>query len=496
VKVSVIVNGRNLDLDSNCTWQKELFVQGFYPNTYLCTGVGRCGQCKLKFLKQTPEPTVKDQDVLGPEELAQGIRLGCEHQPKSGQEVEVLSQVQGVLDQVKTDLQTFGIDLGTTSLKWGGFSKENEFLLLGKRINPQMGAGAEVISRIGFALESLSNKEYLQKVIRKQIQEISLEVWAKSYGLTGNSVMIYLLLGQDLTGLSAYPFVLSFEGNDWIELGAKRYYIPPLLAPFVGADVSAGLVYLEKEIRPAYPYLFCDFGTNGELVLVKNEEQFFCTSVALGPALEGVGLRFGSVFAPGVVTKFFLSPHGLGWIGPKEGFKVSGSGYLSLVSLLLRTGLLDRFGHWTESGGRFKQLAKNLHDRKFYCAKDVYLDEQDIEEILKVKAAISAGTSLLLEKANLCWPELSGIYLSGALGVNFSKEDLIELGFFPLSSESKIRLFSDLALKGLNLILLKELELVPYCSCLKQKVSCFNLTDDKNFNKLFLTNMQFVFNGV
>ena len=87
-------------------------------------------------------------------------------------------------------------------------------------------------------------------------------------------------------------------------------YVPPLPAPFVGGDVSAGLAALLEADVPR-PFVLADLGTNGELALVTETGQLWLTSVPLGPALEGIGPECGQLAGPGVVTGFTLTPLGL-----------------------------------------------------------------------------------------------------------------------------------------------------------------------------------------
>ncbi|ESE42785.1 PepSY domain-containing protein [Shewanella decolorationis] len=58
-----------------------------------CGGGGRCGLCKLRFVEQPPSPNDYDLDKLTATELAQGIRLGCQHEAHPGK-LELATQAQ------------------------------------------------------------------------------------------------------------------------------------------------------------------------------------------------------------------------------------------------------------------------------------------------------------------------------------------------------------------------------------------------------------------
>lgn len=42
-----------------------------------CGGGGCCGKCRIRFLKDAPDPSNKDLLLLGKDELDAGVRLAC-----------------------------------------------------------------------------------------------------------------------------------------------------------------------------------------------------------------------------------------------------------------------------------------------------------------------------------------------------------------------------------------------------------------------------------
>ncbi|MFB2735645.1 PepSY domain-containing protein [Shewanella mangrovisoli] len=58
-----------------------------------CGGGGRCGLCKLRFVEQPPSPNDYDLDKLTATELAQGIRLSCQHEAHPGK-LELVTKAQ------------------------------------------------------------------------------------------------------------------------------------------------------------------------------------------------------------------------------------------------------------------------------------------------------------------------------------------------------------------------------------------------------------------
>jgi len=468
------------------SWLEYLLILGELKDVPVCAGLGKCGRCKIKFLDKAPKPTLKEAELLTIEEINEGIRLACEHVPKKGEEaIPLFKKEKGLSLAQEVDL--LGIDIGTTTLKWGGI-RENKFVLLGKKINPQMGAGSEVISRLEFALKE-NNLFFLRELLLEDLQSI-IGNHNKPMCITGNSVMVYLLLGKDVSSLSKSPFFLTYKGNTWEKILGKKAYIPPLLGPFVGADISSGLYFILEQ-DSEYPFLFCDFGTNGEMVLAKNEREIFCTSVAMGPALEGVGLSFGGVFSENSLSKLELLDLVKNKL-PQANFRITGTGYLYLLSLLLNLDILDRKGHFQPGSNWKLNLNLQYKNNKLFLNKEVYLDGKDIEEILKVKAALNWGINFLLTKGGIAFKDIKSIYVSGALGSNLTADVLVNLGFFPLTWEEKIVFLDNSALKGaLKLLAAKKSE--EEIGKIFVSTRYFNLAEDITRREQFVDYMFFEF---
>ena len=91
------------------------------------------------------------------------------------------------------------------------------------------------------------------------------------------------------------------------------------------------------------------------------------TGVPMGPALEGIGLTFGemadSTVGKGTVHRLTLSPAGLSplTLAHDAPQRLCGTGYLSLIANLLKTGIIDKQGLFrTESSlPLFRSIAKN-----------------------------------------------------------------------------------------------------------------------------------------
>ncbi len=487
---------KKLTCDPAATLSRCLFQHGFLAGVPLCSGLGLCGGCRVIFHSGAPEPSDRDHEFFSPGELSRGHRLACAHFPDADMVLEIPEQKKPEKFewQSRTAPLAAGVDLGTTSIKWG-FAHDRCGPSTGSVLNPQMGAGSEVMSRLAYALESPEHFRHLQGLLLGEVKRIlDLSHDSIPVSITGNPAMIHLLLGLDISGLASHPYHLGGPAGDYFFLPGtgQNVFIPPLISPFMGADISSGLTCLILQEKATFPFLFFDLGTNGEMVLGLGPQEYFCTSVALGPALEGVGLRFGSAFGEGVASGFDFTQKGIqpdtaAWNG-----LVSGSGYLSLASLLLRLGCMDAGGGFKRPDTRLAEKVQ-VQDNRMILGNDFFLGGRDVEEILKVKAAFTLGLDYLLGKTSMSMDQVPRIYMAGALGEHFRLQDLEELGFLPRGAFHKCSLVGNTSLKG-ALMLARDQDARNWVQELPQKMHTLPLAEDRDFfNAGFFRHMRFQF---
>ncbi|GFM37094.1 ASKHA domain-containing protein [Desulfovibrio psychrotolerans] len=504
-----------------------VYTSGFFSAPALCSGLGACGRCRMRITHNAPLPNGPDALYFTEEELRDGWRLACGHSPLPGMHVllpESAAQPRRLLPPPALSAQSsplpplrLAVDLGTTSLHWSLLAGTTR-LASGSELNPQMGAGSEIMSRLAFAARP-EGAAVLQRLVLKALQALVHEA-ETTFGspvqeccIAGNPAMTALLLGKDLSGLSAAPYRLDYAGGTAETLHSlPPVYIPPQPAPFVGGDLSAGIMAV-AEHAPQYPYLLADLGTNGEFVLALTPQHALVTSVALGPALEGIGLTFGSVARPGVITRFILSPRGLEPVvmpfapdsatppSPPPG--ISGTGYLSLVRCLLRAGLAGRDGRFilpprTPLGARLAASMKdNGGEQCLVLGSGLHISAGDIEEILKVKAAFTLAFARLLKEAGLAPQDLRCIYLAGALGEHVDLADLEELGFLPSgmgaahpAQSGKVVGVGNASLRGAERFLVDP-DLRAVAEVWSAATTHVDLTADPAFTQTFMRHMRF-----
>ena len=78
--------GQVLELDSSLSYYASLSQCGIKLSSN-CDGSGSCGLCKVRYERDAPAHTAVDREWIGDEELANGLRLGCQHKPRSNDAV-------------------------------------------------------------------------------------------------------------------------------------------------------------------------------------------------------------------------------------------------------------------------------------------------------------------------------------------------------------------------------------------------------------------------
>lgn len=464
-----------------------LFESGVTASQALCAGAGLCGSCRVRFLDAAPPLVPEEQARISDGELASGWRLACKHVLLASCRIEVFAAVPRPVHAVSGS--SLAVDLGTTRIKWAVDDGVEHSL-----VNPQMGAGSEIMSRLRYALGSERGAAVLRESVLSVLADLVRETGASSLAVAGNSVMTALLVGAPLHTLAFAPYSLPLRGGRVFSLDNRLpdTYILPLLAPFVGGDVSAGLATLRHAPRP---FLLADLGTNGEFVLALDDSRFLVTSVPMGPAIEGVGLCCGSMAGPRVLTRIGVGPDGLFWQAEEPVEGISGSGYASLLASLLRVGLLSADGHFQNgvmplARKVFSRVRQLREGRAFMITEQVHLAERDIEEFLKVKAGVNCAVNALLGRAGLRMEDLRGVHLAGALGEYIDVADLCRLGFFPETAREVIRLAGNTSLAG-ALLALENVDVRDWLAELPERVVVESLVEHDGFVDDFVRTMRF-----
>ncbi len=479
-----------------------LFSHGIFGVKSLCDGLGKCGKCRV-IIKDFEKITSKEKEILSASDIEKNVRLSCQHFVESNLDIYISkddSEDEILYFDREFNQLFLAVDLGTSSIYWQVLTDKNEVLAKGHGLNAQAGVGGDVISRLAYANNFKGRRElslvivrYLKKIISNIKNKYNSDI--ELISLCANTAMTSIFLELDVQSLCAAPYKVPTKGNIIAEIeGLPSVYIPPQFAPFVGGDISAGLVYLQST-KPKYPYLFVDMGTNGECVLALSESEIYITSVPLGPAMEGIGLSCGSIAMNGSINNFSLSPFGLSFttINGAKAKNICATGAISLLCVLLNAGIIDENASLNKNinSPLANKILKNIEQTENgFCLNitdEIYFNALDIEAILNIRASLKTALNMLLEHANISKQQLANLIITGNFAEHVNVQNLEQLGFIP--SNMQVQVLSNTSLQGASLLINKDLQ--NLAGDLYNNKQVIDIANDKKFMDKFINNMQF-----
>jgi uncharacterized 2Fe-2S/4Fe-4S cluster protein (DUF4445 family) len=514
-------------------------IAGIIINTP-CGAAGVCGKCRVKIISPQGEPTEADRKIFSTEELKQGWRLACQNTIAEDTVVEVpakslLSGIDKIViesDILQTiipderqirDDKYFGIavDIGTTTLAASLISLKNasEIAVMGD-VNPQISLGDDVISRIKYSTSHKNGLAELQRAVIRQINAMISQLCEQGrvdrkniYEITiaGNTTMEHLVCGIDPSPLGQLPFEPVYRGANIvntseleIEINPKGIvYIFPVIGGFVGGDISAGMLAMDLLNQPQ-PALMIDVGTNGEIVLVK-DNKIMAASTAAGPAFEGARISCGMRAAAGAIEKVKFSAWGCltadddciySVIGNVEPAGVCGSGLIDITAEFLNAGIVDSTGRMNQSAGLPPKIAQRIimdskNQPAFVIADKVKITQKDIRQIQLAVGAIRAGINIILKQAGIKAGDLKKVFIAGGFGSFIRRNHAQRIGLLPAQIDhKKISFVGNTSLAGAKLALL-SIKAREKAESFAKQAKHIELSADSGFQDEFASAMIF-----
>ncbi|MFX4261115.1 ASKHA domain-containing protein [Pelotomaculum propionicicum] len=417
------------------------------------------------------------------------------------------------------------LDIGTTTL--AGYLLDldsGEVLAVSVSSNPQSVYGADIISRIYHAANNYDGLIQLQDLVLGAVNSIISCLLQETdvnkeeiYELVvvGNTTMSHLFLGIDPANLAPAPFIPAF--NRAVELPSSelgldllpesRVLVLPNIAGFVGSD-TVGMMLAARIDQREGTCLAVDIGTNGEVVLASRGRVLICSSAA-GPAFEGSHIRHGMRAVDGAIESVVISNDvRLGTIGGLPPRGICGSGLIDAVAEMLKAGIIDETGRFTDPEKdrcKLNLLLQNRLVKKDDCTEfilaprdisgtgyDIVITQRDIKELQLAKAAIHAGIQVLLREMGLDAENITEILLAGAFGNHVRKDSALAIGLLPPVSLHRILPIGNAAGEGAVLSLLSRTER-KRALALCQKAEHVDLSARADFYERFIDALRFPF---
>jgi uncharacterized 2Fe-2S/4Fe-4S cluster protein (DUF4445 family) len=334
-------------------------------------------------------------------------------------------------------------------------------------MNPQIRFGEDLMSRVSYVMLNPGGDEDMTRAVRRSIDSLVTELADEAGVLrtdilemtfVGNPIMHHLLLGISPVELGTSPFVLATdeavtlpaaELDLSVQRGARAYVLP-CIAGHVGAD-AAGMILAEAPWEDDAVTLLVDVGTNAEIVLYGNGRMLAASSPT-GPAFEGAQISCGQRAAPGAIERVRIDLESLEprfkvvgcapW-SDEPGFAeavaavgitgICGTGIIEAIAELYLAGVIDPDGRINPSlAARSQRIEADGRTHAYVLhrgAQDVRVVQNDVRAIQLAKAALYAGTRLLMDRLRV--EAVDRIRLAGGFGSQVDVKYAMVLGMIP-----------------------------------------------------------------
>ncbi len=452
-----------------------------------CGGKGICGGCKVIAKGNLSPVTEKEQEMLSPEELEQGVRLACK--AKAVGDVFITARAVPLDVAIDCSLEqepltydrTDGlvIDIGTTTVAAVLYQDRKPKKIITEE-NRQAMCGADVISRIAFEKD---HPGMASQLLQNQVADIlSACGFPKHTVIAANTAMLHFLTGQSVLSMGEAPYsTADLFGKDYFISGVPCY-LPPCVSAFVGADITAGIL-ASRMTEQQETSMLVDLGTNGEIAYFDGK-KIHTASTAAGPAFEGADIFMGMPAQPGAVDHVFYDNGKITYttIGNTIAKGICGSGLVDILAVMRKCGALEENGSLNQA---HPFCQRDHHGKICFRLPDskVIIRAADIRKLQLAKAAIHAGMLTLAEKVDT-------LYIAGGFGSKLNPENAKNIGLLPKGFAKQIKVLGNTALCGGALLLFSD-ENHQKISEIASLCETVDLSTNSTFTEHYIDKMQF-----
>ncbi len=402
------------------------------------------------------------------------------------------------------------VDVGTTTVSlWLADLVSGKVHAQVAEYNGQIARGEDVISRIIYSGKPGGEQEMRQRALDtingllekacKRVQISPTDVMKMT--VAGNSAMIHLLLGIPAASIRLSPFIPAVNHPPLLtaqDVGVNIHCCGvvdclPGVASYVGADITAGVLSSGME-KSENVLLFIDIGTNGEIALGNRDWLVTCACSA-GPAFEGAGVANGMRATKGAIEEVWINSETLEptyrVIGGSKPKGICGSGLISLLSEAFLTGVIDKAGNINLTANT-PRVREGEHGGEYVVAwgaetetgEDVVVTRVDVDNLLRAKAAIYAGFSVLAEAVGVSLESVERVLVGGSFGKYINVEKAVQIGLLPDLDWSRFDFLGNTSVKGAYYALLdwRKRERVAEIA---KRMTYIELSADNSFYEAF-----------
>ncbi len=424
---------------------------------------------------------------------------------------ELLDIYPGHIPQ-DTPLWGVAIDIGTTTVSlWLTDLLTGQVRAQVAEYNQQISRGEDVISRIIFAGKN-GGEVKMRTLVMDTINELLGRACKRAKAkpeeiikatISGNSTMMHLLLGIPASSIRLTPFVTvvnhipSMSARDLgLEIHPRAIVdCLPGVASYVGADISAGVLASGMDYSKEV-ILFMDVGTNGEIVLGSSDWLVTCACSA-GPAFEGAGVLHGMRATKGAIEEVWINGETfdpsfrvIGGVKPRG---LCGSGLISLLAEMFLTGVVDKGGSINTKLAS-PRVREGDHGSEYVIAwgeetkdgKDIVITNVDVDNLLRAKAAIYAGFTVLADSVGIPLETVDQVLIGGSFGKYINVEKAVEIGLLPDVDWNRFQFLGNTSVRGAYLALIDH-TLRRRITEIAARMTYIELSADNTFYDAFMS---------
>lgn len=407
------------------------------------------------------------------------------------------------------------VDLGTTKIAASlvDLTTGAELAVAGV-LNPQIGYGEDVISRLTYAGRTSDGGHTLAVLVQETLDALLGELTEQAgvartqvadICLVGNTAMTHLLLELPVQQLASAPYVAAAQAALDVraaDLGLTTapgayVHVLPGIGGFVGADHVAMILAsgLDQTRRVA---LGIDVGTNTEIVLARPDRGLLTSaSCASGPAFEGAHISNGMRAAAGAIEAVALTETGvqLKTVDAAPAIGLCGSGIIDSVAELRRWNLINARGRFDRDHPRVRTGPRGPEFVLASAAeggsqRDVVITQNDVNAIQLAKGAIRAGLAILLDATDTAPEDVYEVVIAGAFGTFLNVQSALDIGLLPPLPNARYRQIGNAALVGARYALLSRHQR-QRAQAIAGRTHYLELTTYPKFNRRFALGMLF-----
>lgn len=396
------------------------------------------------------------------------------------------------------------VDLGTTRIVMRLVDLESRAILSETAMdNPQIGVGADILTRIHHAATDAgaeSLKEMVCLAVDDGLETLCLQAGVSAdevylVTVSGNTAMTHLFMGLPASHIIREPYipVTNTPGTHRADLFLRnthpegRIFFFPNIGSYFGGDLIAGILYSGMH-RRGETSLLVDVGTNAEVVLGNRDWLVGCAGAA-GPALEGGVSSMGMMAGSGVIDRVraFANDFTVGTIGDLPPVGICGSGFIDLAAVLFRTGMIDARGRLVEAacGPRYTH-EHGLSALIVVPAKEsgtggaITVSQASLDSLIRSKAAMYTILETIAMKVGVGFEELERLYVAGTFGAFIDPESAITIGMIPDLPRDRYEKIGNSSLEGATLMLFGDRHM-DEAYAIRDRITYVELNVDQDF---------------